>query len=148
EGLAGQSDLLKNVSETLLGQINSVAGRFENQGQQIMRAAGALESANFKIDQTLQSRHGELNDTLSRLEGKADEFGRFVQGYSSSIEGSVAEAEQRARATAEELRLATENRQRVALADLNRLKSEADAESERALDDMRRRFSNVSTEVT
>ena len=39
EGLANQSDLLKNVSENLLGQIGSVTSRFENQGQQIMRAA-------------------------------------------------------------------------------------------------------------
>ncbi len=37
EGLAGQSELLKNVSENLLGQINGITNRFENQGQQIMQ---------------------------------------------------------------------------------------------------------------
>ncbi len=148
EGLANQSDLLKSVSENLLGQINTVTNRFENQGTQIMRAANALESVNYKIDQTLQHRHAALNDTLDRLSGKADEFGRFVEGYSTSLEGSLTEAEIRARAVAEEMKVGAETRQRAALADLQRLKSETDAEGERALDDLRRRLSSVSSEVS
>ncbi len=39
-----------------------------------MKAANALETANFKIDKTLQNRHAELAQTLDRLSGKADEF--------------------------------------------------------------------------
>ncbi len=148
EGLANQSDLLKNVSENLLGQIGSVTSRFENQGQQIMRAAGTLETVNQKIDQTLQHRHSDLTNTLNRLTGKADEFGRFVEGYSSALEGSLTEAEIRARAAAEELKISTEMRQREALADLQKLKSEADAESERQLAELRNRFSSVTTEVS
>ena len=88
EGLASQSDLLKNISENLLNQISGVTGRFENQGHQIMKAANALETVNFKIDKTLQTRHSELAHTLDRLSGKADEFSTFVGDYSSSIAGS------------------------------------------------------------
>ncbi len=148
EGLAGQSDLLKNVSENLLSQINSVTNRFDAQGQSILMAASALDSANYKIDSTLQDRHNDLKQTLERLSGKADEFGQFVQGYSSSIEGSLSEAELRARAAAEEMRVQTENRQRAAFAELERMKAVTGAEGDRALEDLRRRFSNVSTEVT
>lgn len=148
EGLASQSDLLKNVSENLLGQIHGVTSRFENQGQAIMKAANALETANYKIDATLQSRHTDLSRTLDRLSGKADEFGRFLEGYSTSIEGTLTEAELRARAVAEELKSGTESRQRDTIAELERMKAVADAESERALDDLRRRFATVSTEVT
>ncbi|MGE5267764.1 MAG: hypothetical protein ACM3L9_10400, partial [Deltaproteobacteria bacterium] len=108
EGLASQSEMLRNVSENLLGQINSVTNRFENQGQTIMRAANALEAVNFKIDNTLQARHAALSETLDSLSGKAEEFGRFVEGYSSTIEGSLSEAELRARAAAEEIRLQAE----------------------------------------
>ncbi|MGE0025240.1 MAG: hypothetical protein AB7S70_16590, partial [Hyphomicrobium sp.] len=82
EGLAGQSDMLKRVSENLLGQVNSVTNRFESQGQAIMRAANSLENANFKMESTLQGRHAELTHTMEALTGKADEFGRFVQGFS------------------------------------------------------------------
>lgn len=130
EGLAGQSDLLKNISENLLSQVNAVTNRFENQSQSILRAASALESVNHKIDSTLHTRHQELAETLDRMSGKADEFGRFVEGYSSTIEGSLSEAEQRARRVASELKAAT------------------DDQSQRALEDLRHRLSSVSNEVS
>ena len=130
EGLAGQSDLLKNISENLLNQISGVTGRFENQGQQIMKAANALETANFKIDKTLQTRHAELAQTLDRLSGKADEFSTFVGDYSSTMEGSLSEADLRARS------------------ELERMRAQTSAESERTLEDLRHRLTSVSTTMT
>jgi hypothetical protein len=103
EGLAGQSDMLRNVSENLLSQVNNVTNRFESQGQAILHAANSLEAANFKIDNTLQTRHSELSQTLERMSGKADEFGRFVEDYSSSMEGTLSSAETRTRSAAEDL---------------------------------------------
>lgn len=147
EGLAGQSDMLKRVSENLLAQVNSVTNRFEGQGQAILRAANSLENANFKMESTLQGRHAELTHTMEQLSGKADEFGRFVQGFSSSMEGSLTSAEQRARATAEQLRASTEAAQRTALADLERFRLEAGAEGERTVDELRNRFSSISNVV-
>jgi F0F1-type ATP synthase membrane subunit b/b' len=147
EGLAGQSEVLRNVSENLLSQIHNVTNRFEGQGQAIMSAASTLENANLKIDTTLQGRHAELAQTLDRLSGKADEFGRFVEGYSSTIEGSLTEAEKRARATAEQLRQSAEMAKQTALADLERFRVEAGAEGDRALEDLRRRFSSISSVV-
>jgi hypothetical protein len=148
EGLAGQSEMLKRVSENLLSQVNSVTNRFEGQGQAIMRAANSLENANFKMESTLQGRHAELSSTMDRLSGKADEFGRFVEGFSSTMEGSLTSAEQRARAAAEQLRASTEVAKHSALADLERFRIEAGAEGERALDDLRSRFSSISNVVT
>ena len=43
EGLSSQADLLKNVSENLVQQISGVTNRFDNQGQSIVNAASALE---------------------------------------------------------------------------------------------------------
>jgi hypothetical protein len=148
EGLAGQSDMLRNVTENLLNQINTVTNRFDTQTQSIMRAANSLETANYKIDSTLQTRQAELSSTLDRLSGKADEVGRVLQGYSSTLEGTLSEAEVRARQVAEELQVGTERRQRAALADLERLRATADEEGDKALEDLRRRFSTVSNEVT
>ena len=130
EGLANQSDLLKSISENLLNQISGITGRFENQGQQIMKAANALETVNFKIDKTLQTRHTELTDTLNRLSGKADEFTSFVGDYSTTIAGSLSEADMRARA------------------ELERMRATTAAESERTLEDLRNRLTNVSSTVT
>ncbi len=148
EGLAGQSEMLKRVSENLLGQVNAVTNRFEGQGQAIMRAANSLENANFKIETTLQGRHAELSSTMDKLSGKADEFGRFVEGFSTSMEGSLTSAEQRARATTEQLRASTEAAKHSALADLERFRLEAGVEGDRALDEMKNRFSSISSVVS
>ncbi len=130
EGLANQSELLQNISANLLTQIGGITGRFENQGQQIMKAANALETVNFKIDKTLQTRHTELTNTLDRLSGKADEFSNFVGDYSSTIAGSLSDADQRARS------------------ELERMRASAAAESERTLEDLRNRLNVVSSAVT
>jgi hypothetical protein len=130
EGLANQSDQLRNLSDTLLGQISSVTGRLENQGQVIVEAANTLESLNYKIDETLQTRHADLNRTLERLSGKADEFAQFVEGYSTSLEGSISDADMRARH------------------ELQRMREQANVESERTIEDMRHRLSSVSSTMT
>ncbi len=148
ESLAGQSDMLKSVSENLVSQISSLTNRFEAQGHTILKAANALESVNYKIDSTLQSRHAELSATLDRMVGKADEFTRNVQDYSSAIEGSLSEAETRALAAAEQLKLGTQTHREHALTEIERLKAETDAESARALQALKDRLSHISAEVS
>lgn len=148
EGLAGQSDMLKTVSENLVAQIGSLTNRFEAQGHTIMKAANALESVNYKIDTTLQSRHAELSQTLDRMLGKADEFTRHVQDYSTTIEGTLSDAEARALAAAEQLRIGTQSHRQLALGEIERLRADTDAESARALADLKSRLANVSHEVS
>lgn len=147
ESLAGQSDMLKSVSENLVSQIGSLTNRFEAQGQTILRAANALESVNYKIDSTLQSRHAELSETLNRMVGKADEFTQHVKDYSTTIEGSLSEAETRALAAAERLKIGTLTHREQALSEIERMKSDTDAESERAISALKERLSMVSSEV-
>ena len=148
EGLANQADLLRNVSENLLSQINNVTNRFESQGQSIMRSANALEATNHRISQSLQGRTEELNDTLGRMSGKAEELARVVDGYSSTLEGSLTQAEERARLVAQQIGQEAEARSKTALEDLRRVKIEASRETDKALEDLRNEFTTVSREVT
>lgn len=148
EGLATQSELLKNISENLLSQINSVTNRFESQGQSIMLAANALESANYKIDATLQRRQEQLSETLERLTASAEEMSRIMYGASSSLEGSLTQAEQRARQLTQELTKNAEARSRSAIAEIERMKIAANVEADRAFDELTARFSRVSRQVT
>ena len=67
EGLAGQADLLRNVSENLVNQIAGVTGRFDQQNQSILRAANQLETVNHRIDKTLQNRQVELTEKDTRV---------------------------------------------------------------------------------
>ena len=148
EGLANQSDMLRNVSENLLGQIHGVTDRFENQGHAILKAANALESANYKIDSTLQARHQDISRTLEHFSGKADQIGQVFNDYSSNLEGSLSTIETRTRALTQELQSGSESRTRALLAELERTKSHVEAESGRTFDDMKNRFSMASGELS
>ena len=82
------------------------------------------------FDKTLQNRHADLSRTLEQLSGKANEFATVVEGYSSSIEGTLTEADMRARN------------------EIERVRATATAQSERTLEDLRDRLSTVSTAMT
>jgi ABC-type transporter Mla subunit MlaD len=148
EGLSSQADLLKTVSENLLHQMSGVANRFDNQGQSIVQAASALETANMRIDSTLQKRHGDLSDTLQRLSGKADQLDQVMQGYSQTLEGSMVAAENRARTVTQQMAQGAAAHTAAAAAELERLRAQTDVQAARALEDMRAKVSGVSHEVT
>jgi hypothetical protein len=148
EGLSGQADLLKKVSENLLQQMSGVANRFDDQGRTIVHAASALESANMRIDTTLQKRHSELSDTLTRMSGKADQLDQVMRGYSQTLEGSMAETEDRARTLTRQLAEGAAAHSQAAAQELERLRSQTDLQATRALEDMRSKVSGVSQEVT
>ena len=148
EGLANQADMLKSVSEGLLTQINSVTGRFEAQGRVIMTAATSLEAANTRIDRTLQDRQNDLVSTLDQLAGKTGDIDRVMRGYSTQLEGSFAEAESRAKRVGEQLTHGAKEQARLALNEMDKLRVSAGSETDRALDELRAKFSTVSREVS
>jgi hypothetical protein len=148
EGLANQADLLKNVSESLVNQISGVTGRFDQQGQTIMRAASALETANLRIDRTLQSRQVELTETLEQLATKTAEIDRTIRNYPQSLDGAFSEAEERAKLVGEAIGRVAEERSKAVRGELERLETTAASETERALADLRSRYANVTREVS
>lgn len=166
EGLSSQADMLKHVSENLLNQVSGVANRFDAQGRNIVSAASALETANTRIDSTLQRRHAELNDTLQRISGKASELDEVMRGYSATVEGTILSAEARAQqliqqlaqgtqahaqsavSELERLRSQTDTHSQAVVAEFERLRNHADVQAQRTIEDMRARVSGVSQEVT
>jgi ABC-type transporter Mla subunit MlaD len=143
EGLSGQADVLKRVSENLVHQMAGVA----SQGQTIAQAASMLESANMRIDSTLQRRHGELSETLQRLSGKAEQIDQVMHTYSQTVQGTLADTEQRARSVTEQLAHEAVAHSQAAAAELERLRAQTDAQAARALDEMRAKVSGVSQEM-
>ena len=148
DGLSQQSGILQNVAENLFSQIHGVTNRFENQGQQIMRVAGDLSDANTRIDTTLQTRHADLSRTLDRLSGKADEFGRTMADYSTNLEGSLSNIEVPRQGVCRRVARRHRKRSRTLMAELERVKSQTEAESERTLMELRHRFNSVSGELS
>ncbi len=148
EGLASQSDLLRNVSENLLDQISSVSNRFESQGQAIMRSANALESANYRIDRMLADRSDNLSATLERMSGTAEQLGAAFDGYSKNLEGTISGAQEQAKLLTQDLSRETAEHARAAVDTLQQFKQAAAREADQALEDLRSEFSSVSREVT
>lgn len=147
EGLANQAEMLKNVSEGLLSQISGVTGRFEAQGKVIMTAANALETANSRIDRTLQARQTDLSTTLDQIADKTGDIDRVIRGYSTQLEGSFAAAETRAKQVGEQLTRGAQEQARLAISEMDRLRTTAGSETDRALAELRAKFSSVSHEV-
>jgi hypothetical protein len=102
----------------------------------------------MRIDTTLQKRQGELNETLQRLSGKADHLDQVMRGYSQSLETVVADTEDRARNVTEQMVHDAAAHSKAAAAELERLRSQTDAQAQRALDEMRAKVSGVSQEVS
>lgn len=134
EGLSQQSAALQNVSENLFQRIEKATDRFE--------------STNSRLDTTLQSRHDELARTLDKLSGKADEFGRTIADYSTGIEGSLTSMQEKARLLTHELRDGAAIRSRALIEELDRLKSQTEAEGQRKIDELRHRFTDVSGDLS
>jgi hypothetical protein len=70
-----------------------------------------------------------------------------MRGYSTQLEGSFAEAETRAKLVGEQLTRGAKEQARLALTEMDRLRTTAGTETDRALDELRAKFSNVSREV-
>jgi len=126
EGLSNQTDVLRGVSETLVRQISGVTTRFDDQGQSIVSAANALEGATLRIDSTLQKRQAELNDTLQRMSGKAQQLDEVMRGMRSH----------------------TDAQSHVMTSELERLRAHAEAQSMRTIEDMRSRVAAVPQDMT
>jgi ABC-type transporter Mla subunit MlaD len=126
EGLSNQAEVLKGVSETLVHQISGVTNRFDNQGQSIVSAASALEGATLRIDSTLQKRQVELNETLQRLSGNAQQLDEVMRG----------------------VRAQTDAQSQAVVAEFERMRAQADAQTMRAIEDMRSKMSGASQEVS
>jgi ABC-type transporter Mla subunit MlaD len=126
EGLSSQTDVLRGVSESLVRQISGVTSRFDNQGQSIVSAATALEGATLRIDSTLQKRQAELNDTLQRMSGKAQQLDEVMRGMRSH----------------------TDAQSQAVSSELERLRAHAEAQSMRTIEDMRSRVAGVPQDMT
>jgi len=126
EGLNSQADVLRGVSETLVHQLSGVTSRFDDQGQSIVSAANALEGASLRIDSTLQRRQAELDETLQRMSGKAQQLDDVMRG----------------------MRAHTDAQSQAVVTELERLRSQADAQTMRTIEDMRTKVAGASQEMT
>ena len=145
--LTNQTQALRDVSRGLLEQIHSLTQRFENQGQAILTAAKALDSSNTKIDSILESRHQAIIGLLHTVNTKALDLDNAMRGYAGTVENSLVEAETKAKQVGAALARDTAGQAQQALAQIERLREEAQAHTARAVGDLKGSFESVMTQI-
>ena len=145
--LTSQTGNLREVSKGLLEQIHGLTQRFENQGQAILTAAKALNSSNAKIDSILEGRHQSIIALLHTVNTKAQELDGMMRNYAGIVEGALTQAEARAKQVTTALGRDTAGQAQQALAQIEKLREEAQAHTARAVTDLKGSFETVITQI-
>ncbi len=148
ETLATHAQVLKDVSGGLLGQIQALTKRFEDQGASIMNAARALEVSNTKVDSIMESRQAALTKLLDSINNRAIELDRMMNSYSHMLEQSLSQAEQRARKVTEVLAKDSQEKSNAAIREIERLRQEAQLHTSKAVTELQSGFSTLSEQVS
>jgi len=145
--LTSQTQTLREVSRGLLEQIHGLTQRFENQGQAILTAAKALDSSNTKIDSILEGRHQAIIALLHTVNTKAQDLDNIMRSYAGMVENAMSHAEARAKQVGSALARDTAGQAQQALAQIERLRDEAQAHTARAVGDLKSSFETVITQI-
>ncbi|HXG78194.1 MAG TPA: hypothetical protein VNJ31_02485 [Methyloceanibacter sp.] len=145
--LTSQTQTLREVSRGLLDQIHGLTQRFESQGQAILTAAKALDSSNTKIDSILEGRHQAIIALLHTVNTKAQELDNMMRSYAGMVENAMAQAEARVKQVGSALARDTAGQAQQALAQIERLREEAQAHTARAVNDLKGSFETVITQI-
>ena len=145
--LTSQTQTLREVSRGLLEQIHGLTQRFENQGQAILTAAKALDSSNTKIDSILEGRHQSIISLLHTVNTKAQDLDNMMRSYAGVVENAMTQAEARAKQVGTALARDTSGQAQAALAQIERLREEAQAHTARAVNDLKGSFETVITQI-
>jgi len=145
--LTSQTGNLREVSKGLLEQIHGLTQRFESQGQAILTAAKALDSSNAKIDSILEGRHQSIIALLHTVNTKAQELDGMMGNYAGIVEGALTQAEARAKQVTTALGRDTAGQAQQALAQIEKLRDEAQAHTARAVTDLKGSFETVITQI-
>ncbi len=145
--LTSQTQTLREVSRGLLEQIHGLTQRFENQGQAILTAAKALDSSNTKIDSILEGRHQAILALLHTVNTKAQDLDGMMRSYAGTVENAMTQAEARVKQVGTALARDTSGQAQAALAQIERLREEAQAHTARAVNDLKGSFETVITQI-
>ncbi len=145
--LTAQADSLKGVSHKLLNQVHGLVQRFDAQGQAITSASQALDSSNAQIDSILQRRHSEITSLLETVSAKAQGLDKMMRSYSGIIEGSLTQVEERAKQITGSLAQETTAQASHAIAEIERLRSNARSHTEQAVAELTGGFQSITSQV-
>jgi len=147
EALETQAETLRQMSSGLLNQIQGLTKRFEEQGTTIMKSAKALEVSNTRVDNVMQQRQQHLAKLIENIGNRAAELDKMMHNYSSMLEESLSRAETRARGVTEMLAQDSAEKSQTAVREIERLRSQTQAQTHEAIEELKSRFAALSDQI-
>jgi len=147
EALETQAETLRQMSSGMLNQIQSLTKRFEEQGATIMKSAKALEVSNTRVDNVMEQRQAQLAKLIDDIGNRASELDKMMHNYSSMLEESLSRAENRARGVTEMLAQDSAEKSQSAVREIEKLRSETQAQTFEAIEELKSRFATLSEQI-
>jgi hypothetical protein len=86
-----------NVTAKVLHDLGDLADQFSSHGRTLADAVESLEASNRRTDDSITSRHTNIETLVAMLDARTEDFGQRLQRFSSLLEESLDTATTRAR---------------------------------------------------
>jgi hypothetical protein len=85
------------VTAKVLHDLGDLADQFSSHGRTLTEAVELLETSNRRTDDSIAGRHANIEQLVSTLDARTEDFGQRLQRFSSLLEESLDSATTRAR---------------------------------------------------
>ncbi len=147
-GLAGQAQLLKDVSGNMQSHVGQMTHSLREQSQLVMQAAAHLENSHDRIGSKLGSSQTNLQKLVDSISTRTADLDHVMASYSNQLESTLSQAELKAREITDSLHTRSASQSMEALSELTKLRDAATSQTERAIHDMKDRIASVSSEMS
>jgi hypothetical protein len=148
DALSSQARVLKDVSANLVGQLGGLTKRFEEQSAALITASRTFEVSNSKVDAMMEARQAGFGKLMESVTSRAAELDRMMNSYSNMLEQSLSQAELRARKVTELLAKDSAEKSQTAIREIERLRQDAQAHTQKAVSELQANFTSLSDQVS
>lgn len=147
-GLAGQAQVLKEVSGGMQTHVAQMTNSLRDQSHMVLQAAAQLENSHDRIDSKIGNSQVHLQKLVDSISTRTSDLDNVMASYSHQLENTLLQAEHKAREITESLHTRSASQSMEALTELTKLRDAATNQTERAIHDMKDRIASVSNEMS
>lgn len=147
-GLAGQAQVLKEVSHGMQSHVSQITNSLRDQSNFVIQAAAQLENSHDRIGTKLGSSQNHLQQLVESISHRTSDLDNVMGSYSKQLENTLSQAEQKANEITQSLHSRSASQSMAALSELTQLRDAATNQTEQAIHDMKDRISAVSNEMS
>jgi DNA anti-recombination protein RmuC len=147
-GLAGQAQVLKEVSHGMQSHVSQITNSLRDQSNFVIQAAAQLENSHDRIGTKLGSSQNHLQQLVESISHRTSDLDNVMGSYSKQLETTLSQAEQKANEITKSLHTRSASQSMEALSELTQLRDAATNQTEQAIHDMKDRIAAVSNEMS